>query len=133
MRKSFALAVLAAVSACSEPVEQPPLPSETAAIEEAVHTAVAADGPAPGSYEVSDKDGKVLASVEIRDDGQYTRTPVDGAAQSGDVSVVDGKTCFDPTGVEATTCYLDSPPGADGSFTATMDDGTVLTIKPKMP
>lgn len=133
MRKSLALAALAAVSACTEPAEQPPLPSETAAIEEAVHTSVAADSPAPGSYEVSDKDGKVLASVEIRAGGQYTRSPVDGAAESGAITVVDGRTCFDPAGDQAATCYLDSAPGVDGSFTATMEDGTVLTIKPKTP
>lgn len=107
------------------------MPSEIAAIEEAVGTAVTTEGPAPGIYEVSDKDGKVLASVEIRAGGQYTRNPVEGAPQSGQVSMVNGKTCFDPTGDEAATCYLDSAPRTDGSFTATMDNGTVLTIKPK--
>lgn len=133
MRKSLALTALAAVSACSEPAEQPPLPSEIAAIESAIPATHSAEGPAPGTYEVSDKDGKVLAALEIRDGGQYIRTPVDGTVQSGEVSVVDGKTCFDPAGDEAATCFLDSAPGPDGSFSATMGDGTVLRIKPKMP
>ena len=38
---------------------------------------------------------------------------------------------FVPEGDEPGMCWATSKPGADGSFTATADDGTVVTVTPK--
>jgi len=127
-----AVALLATTAACKKS-EPAPEGSATASASEAAASESAAPATAPvaGTYEVSDAAGKAVASVEVRADGGYTRTPVKGLAQSGVVKVTDGKTCFDPSGDEGPTCYVDSPMGADGTFTATMEDGSVLTVKKK--
>ena len=44
--------------------------------------------------------------------------------------MADGKTCFDPEGVEAAMCYTETAPAGDGSFTATPDEGEPVTVKP---
>ena len=85
---------------------------------------------APGNYEVFGADGKSVGKTEIRADGGYTDTPPKGLPTSGVVKLVDGKTCFDPSGNAGPTCYTESAPGADGSFTATDDKGVVLTVRP---
>ena len=128
-----ALALIASTTACSKP-EPAPEAEATPSADASAATAAAGTRttpPAAGTYDVTDKDSKAMGSVEIRADGGYTRTPTEGLAESGIVKMVDGKTCFDPSGDAGPTCYTDSLPAADGSFTATMDDGTVLTVKPQ--
>lgn len=134
MRNLTTIAVLGtlALAACNKPAETP----EAAATTEAAAPAAEASAPAapitpiPGEYAVSDKDGKALSTVTLNADNTYRQQPAKGLAVAGIMKMVDGKTCFDPSGAAEAVCYVDSPRAADGSFTATMDDGTVLTVKP---
>ena len=102
---------------------------EAAAPAEAAATMVTANGSATGTYEVTAADGTVTMT-ELIDDGTYIDHAPDGTvAASGTWSVVDGKTCFDPQGDEAATCYTEAAPAADGTFTATPDEGDAVTVR----
>ena len=100
-----------------------PPPAETTA------AMVTANGSKPGLFEVTAADGTVTQS-ELMADGTYADHGPDGkVTAAGTWSVADGKTCFDPEGDEATTCYTETAPDADGNFTASGDDGEVLTVR----
>lgn len=120
-----------ALAACSsEPAEE--AVGESVAEEPAAMTA-ANDSPVlPGAYTVTAADGTVTTST-LNEDGTYTDTAADGTVLAeGTWAVADGKTCFTPTteGVPA-MCYSESAPGADGSFTATPDEGEPVTVAPQ--
>jgi hypothetical protein len=88
-----------------------------------------ANGSGPGVYEVTAKDGTVT-QTELMADGTYADHGADGAVTAtGKWRVVDGKTCFDPEGDEAATCYAESAPDAEGKFTATPDKGDAVTVR----
>jgi hypothetical protein len=90
---------------------------------------VTANGSAPGTYEVTAKDGKKSQSV-LNADGTYVDKDAAGKELAhGTWSVKDNKTCFDPEGDKGADCYAETAPGADGSFTATSDKGEVVTVK----
>lgn len=129
MKKLLALAATAALTACSQ-AEAPPEPVDTAAAEPAP-VATTANGTPAGDFEVLAADGTV-SRTSIRADGTYSAFAPDGAvAAEGNWAVTNGKTCFTPAtdGVEA-MCFTDSPPAADGSFTATPDKGEPVTVRP---
>lgn len=135
MKKLVLFAALAALSACSQKTEEkqetPAAPVETAA--PAPAPAPAADsgsGTAPGTYDVKMADGTV-ATTTINADGSYVDTDAKGKQVKGLYATHDGKDCFDPEGDTMGMCWAVSKPGADGSFTATADDGTVVTVTPK--
>ncbi len=92
---------------------------------------MAADKPVPGTYDAATADGKTKSKVTIGADGAFKMVTNGGLPVAGIVKRVDGKTCFDPSGPKTATCYTDSTPAADGSFTATNDDGTVMMVKPE--
>lgn len=119
------------LAACNNTSEEADTADEAAApVEEAAPTLTAANGSPPGMYEVTAADGTVTRS-ELRADGTYTDFAADGGEDvTGTWSVVDGKTCFDPDGDDPATCYTETAPGADGSFTATPDEGEAVTVKP---
>jgi hypothetical protein len=134
MRVTVSIAVLAAALAVAGCKKSEPVVEATA--EATLAPAAATAAPLTleslvGTYEVTDAKGAPVDTTEIRADGGYTETPMKGLKKSGVVSVVDGKSCFDPSGKEAATCFTHGPVGADGSFTATGPDGVVLTVKPK--
>ena len=117
------LTVLAACS--SEPAEEP-------VVEETAAAAVtAANGSPAGAYEATAADGTVTTTT-LNADGTYTDVDAAGATVAeGTWAVTDGKTCFMPTTEGVTPmCYTESAPAADGSFTATPDDGDPVTVKP---
>jgi len=128
MRKILISASILALAACSQAEEPAPVEEE-----EVVEAPAAIDGgPLAGSYNTVDADGQ-SAIWELAEDGTFTLTaegvdPVTGTYSntSGD----DGDTfCADPDGDEAgETCWAISVPGEDGSWTATADDGSVLTV-----
>ena len=90
---------------------------------------VTANGSAPGTYDVTAKDGTKSQSTLLAD-GTYVDTDAAGKETSkGTWVVTGGKTCFDPDGDEAAMCFTESAPGADGSFTATPDKGDPVTVK----
>lgn len=121
---------LVGLAACSKPAPDPapePVTEETAA-----PMPTAANGSAPGTYEVVAADGTVGTTV-LNADGTYADTDADGnLVAEGTWAVADGKTCFTPTteGAEA-MCFAETAPAEDGSFTATPDSGEPVTVRPK--
>ena len=133
MKKIILLATLAALSACSQKTEEKAdaAPAETAAPAPAAAAAPAAGSTtAPGTYDVKMADGTTATTV-INADGSYVDTDAKGKQVKGLYATHDGKDCFDPEGDEMGMCWAVTKPGADGSFTATADDGTVVTVTPK--
>ena len=129
MKKLVLLAALTALSACSQKAEEK---KETAAVPTAEATPVpAADsGTQPGTYDVKMADG-TMAVTTINADGTYVDTDAKGKASKGQYATHDGKDCCDPEGDKMGMCWAVTKPEADGSFTATADDGTVVTVTPK--
>ena len=130
MRKFAIILGPLALAACSgEPAEEE-APAEEVVVEE-VAPMTAANGSPAGAYAATAADGTVTIST-LNADGTYTDTDEAGTVLAeGTWAVTDGKTCFTPTteGVTA-MCYTESAPGADGSFTATPDEGEPLTVAP---
>lgn len=126
MKKLILAASIVALAACqSEPAEEP------AAVETEAAAATAANGSPAGTYLATAPDGTVTTST-LNADGTYIDTSADGAVVAeGTWTVTDGKTCFAPTTQGQTAmCYTESAPAADGSFTATPDEGDPVTVKP---
>lgn len=128
-RLTAAAILLATVAACSKPAPAPEA-TESAAPSAAASAAPMTLESLVGTYAVSDDKGNPVDTTVIRADGGYTETPVKGLPKSGVVKVVDGKSCFDPSGDEAETCFTHSPVAADGSFQVTDPKGVVLNVKP---
>jgi hypothetical protein len=129
MKKLVLLAALAALSACSQKAEEKKeVTAEPAAA--AAPSPAADSGTKPGTYDVKMADG-TIATTTINADGTYVDTDAKGKATKGQYATHDGKDCFDPDGDEMGMCWAVTKPAADGSFTATADDGTVVTVTPK--
>ncbi|HSG33730.1 MAG TPA: hypothetical protein VLA37_04285 [Sphingomonadaceae bacterium] len=126
MKKLILIAGVLAIAGCqAEPVEEPVVEEpEPAAM-------VTANGSPAGVYDATAPDGTVTTST-LNADGTYTDTDASGAViAEGTWAVTDGKTCFSPTTEGATAmCYTETAPGADGSFTATPDEGDPVTVTP---
>ena len=127
-RFMIATSIALALTACGKKAEAPV--TEASEVAAATDAAVAAL-PTPGAYEVMDTTGKVVAISTINADGSYADQAPGAARVAGIVKLVDGKTCFDPSGTAPAECYTVAAPGADGSFTATDAKGVVMTIRPK--
>lgn len=130
MRKiALILAPLALAGCTNQPAENAAATEDTTEIEAPAMTT--AGGAGAGTYEVTAADGTMTTAV-INADGTYTDMDAEGTVtEEGSWEVVDGKTCFAPTteGAEA-MCFTESAMAEDGSFTATADDGTVVTVRP---
>ena len=128
MKKLVMIAAVAALSACNQKAEEAPAATDTAMAEA---TPMAANpSTAPGTYTVKMADGTTGTTV-INADGTYVDTDKDGKEVRGTFAVKDGKDCFDPEGADPEMCWSVTPPGADGSFTATTADGkTTVTVTP---
>ena len=118
-----------ALASCGKKDEAPVVVQSDAVV--ATDAAVAAALPTAGVYEVSDAAGKKLGTTTINADGSYADDMTGAPRVAGIVKIIDGKTCFDPSGKAEAECFTDSAPAADGSFTATDAKGTVLTVRPK--
>ena len=129
MRKIALIAALSMLAACSQKTEEKKeTPAEPVA--EAAPAPAADSGTAPGTYDVKMADG-TMGTTTINADGTYVDTDAKGKQVKGLFATHDGKDCFDPEGDEMGMCWAVSKPAADGSFTATADDGTVVTVTPK--
>lgn len=128
-RLAIATSITLALVGCGKKEEAPaPAASEVAAATEAAAPKAL---PTPGVYEVSDASGKVVGTTTINADGSYADDSVGSPRVAGIVKMVDGKTCFDPSGKAPEECFTDSAAAADGSFTATDAKGAVMTVRPK--
>ena len=124
-RITLALVPLTVLAACSsEPAEEP-------VAEETVAAVTAANGSPAGAYEATAADGTVTTTT-LNADGTYPDVDAEGTTVAeGTWAVTDGKTCFTPTTEGVTPmCYTESAPAADGSFTATPDEGDPVTVRP---
>jgi len=129
MKKIVLLAALSMLAACSQKTEEKKeTPAEPVA--ETAPAPAADSGTAPGTYDVKMADG-TMGTTTINADGTYVDTDAKGKQVKGLFAAHDGKDCFDPEGDEMGMCWAVSKPAADGSFTATADDGTVVTVTPK--
>ena len=129
MKKIILLAALSMLAACSQKTEEKKeTPAEPVA--EAAPAPAADSGTTPGTYDVKMADG-TMGTTTINADGTYVDTDAKGKQVKGLYATHDGKDCFDPEGDEMGMCWAVSKPAADGSFTATADDGTVVTVTPK--
>jgi hypothetical protein len=125
----LALVPLTILAACSSEPAEEPATEDTAATEAPAVTS--ANGSPAGVYEATAPDGTVTTTT-LNADGTYTDVDAEGATVAeGTWAVTDGKTCFSPTteGVEA-MCFTETAPAADGSFTATPDEGDPVTVRP---
>lgn len=123
MRMIMMIAAVAALGACSKPAE------EAATAEPSAAPAVAAaEIVQAGDYTFVDKDKK-QGTLTIAADKTYSVTWPDGTTQKGAAADKDGKGCYDPEGdKDPTLCWKNDPPAADGTWTATSDDGQVVTV-----
>lgn len=128
MKKLILLALVSGIAACQ--AEPEPAPEPVA--EEAAPAATVANGSPAGTYEVTAADGSMM-TAQINADGTYVDTAADGSTvEEGTWAVTGGKTCFTPTTEGATAmCWTETAPAADGSFTATPDEGDPVTVRPK--
>jgi len=130
MKRLILIAALTgALAACNQAAEDT---DEAAPAETAAATPAATPTSSAGTYEVTMKDGTKFTSV-LNADGTYTDTDADGKTQETGKweDRPDGKTCFDSEGGDdKVVCFTVGEAAADGSMTATPDDGTdPLTIK----
>lgn len=134
MRKTVTYAALgmiaAALAGCNKPAETAEGAATAAATTAAAAPQAAATLPT-GTFDVTDAAGKKVGVTTINADGTYTDDDAKGVRTAGIARMVDGKTCFDPSGDAPQECYTDSPPAADGSFTATNSKGEAVTVRPR--
>ncbi len=137
MKRLFlAAAAMAALTACNQNAADSENTDVAAANDTAAGTQnsaettmVTANGTTPGTFEVTTADGAKARTV-LNADGTYVDSDASGKeTERGAWTVTDGKTCFDPEGDEGPTCWTETAPGADGSFTAKSDEGEVVTVK----
>lgn len=131
MKKLVLIAAVAALSACSQRAEEEPIPAETTA-EMATPTEAATMTAAEmaGSYDVKAADGTMTTTV-LNADGTYSDMKDGKETETGTMSMKGGKSCFDPEGDAPEMCFTDGPRAADGSWVATGDDGTTVTVMKK--
>ena len=128
MKKWIALAGIAALAACQQ--AEAPAPE---AAEEAADTPMAIDGgPLAGTYNAVDSEG-TTAVWTLAEDGTFTLAAEGADPVAGTYTNTpndDGATfCADPEGDDTPeACWAIGKPGEDGSWTATAEDGSVLTI-----
>lgn len=127
MKRLIIIAAVAALSACGERAEEAAAPAETTAAE-AAPAMTAAE--AAGSYDVKYPDGTTGVTT-INADGSFVGTDGKGVETKGMWAMKDGKSCFDPEGDAPEVCWIDDEPDANGVFTATAPDGTVVTVTPQ--
>ena len=119
MKKLITLAACATLAACSQ--------AEAPAEEEAAVEAPAEESMV-GTYDATWADGTVRTTT-IDADGNFVNMEGDTEIGRGTVAAVNGQTCFNSAEEgSAPVCYTDSEPAEDGSWVATADDGTEVTV-----
>lgn len=132
----FAAAGVLALAGCKQETPAPaPTDTGTTAMAAATPTAAASTTmmtmeSLTGTWDDTMADGS-KATTEFKSDGTYKDTDAKGATETGTFAIKDGKVCTTPgegdnKGKEQ--CWAVAT-AADGTMTATAEDGTVLTVK----
>lgn len=132
MRKLVMLAAPLALVACAEPaVEEEPMVDEEMTEVEAP-AMVTSNGSAAGTYTVTMADGSTGTSMLNADGTSQDMDAGGNVVQNSTWGVIDGKTCFTSMGEEGETveCWTETAPDETGTFTATSDEGEVVTVSP---
>ena len=133
MKKFLIFAAPLALVACTEEAVDEPMVEDDAMATEEVAMMTTANGTLPGTHEVVGPDGTVGSST-LNADGTHWSTDADGnMTEEGTWYVADGQTCFTNTlnpDEEGPTCWDESAPAEDGSFTATNAEGEQVTVRP---
>lgn len=128
MKKLIALASVITLAACQQAEAPAPEPTEEAA---AVPLAIDG-GPLAGTYNSVDAEG-AKAVWTLADDGTFSLAAEGADPVTGTYTNTpndDGATfCADPAGDDTPeACWAIGKPAEDGSWTATAEDGIVLTV-----
>lgn len=131
MRKLLMFAVPLILAGCADKAAEEPAAPETKVATAQDAAMVTANGSVPGDYNMFNGDEQV-GRAKLSADGSYQTLNPDGSVMAqGTWSVVNGKTCFRPEEyAQEPMCWSEDAPGEDGSFSATSDDGNVLTVRP---
>lgn len=125
------IAAALALAACSQQADDAPAPTETAdtamTSAEPTNTSQLDAEDAVGTYDVTWADGTVTTTM-INADGTYVDTMEGEETATGNWLVKEGKSCLTPEG-GAEMCWTDSARADDGSWTATAEDGTTVTVR----
>lgn len=131
MKKLLILGTAIALASCGQKADTTAEPMPDAA-------ATMAEGPSPmanqaptgnmaGTYEMTRANG---ASMTLTNNADGTYTMVENGKTDTGAWRMDGeKSCYDLAGTEPEVCYTTSPVAADGSFTSTAPDGTIVTVR----
>ena len=132
MKHLILLAGVALLASCGSKTDEPAAgaATEEAMPADAAATPATANGPAPGSYDVTTPDGTKIVSTLMAHGTYVDRDEAGKVTEKGTWAAKDGKTCFDAEGDTAEVCYTDGAQNPDGSFDATGPDGKVSKVKP---
>ena len=125
MKRLIALSSVVVLAACGS--EAPPPAAEPT--EEVAEAPTAIDGgPLAGSYSTVDAEGNE-AVWTLFEDGTFSLAAEGMDPVTGTFTSEDTEFCADPSGDdEGESCWTLTEPGEDGSWTATAEDGSVLTV-----
>jgi len=130
MMRLIPIAAAATLAACSQQADDTPAPAETTEAAGAADTVAISQLAAPdaaGTYEVTWADG-TMTTTRINADGTYVDMMDGEETAHGTWAVKEGKNCLTPEG-GAELCWTDGAPVEDGSWTATAEDGTKVTVR----
>ena len=127
-----AVAIVALTGCKAKDEKAAPAASSSSAMQSSsmAPAAKAGSNAGPGVYEVTDAKG-TKTSTSIMADGMYEDKDASGktTAKGKWTSPAAMQTCFTPDSGKK-VCYTETPRAADGTFTATPDDGSgAVTVK----
>ena len=128
MKKFLIIAAYGTLAACgSNEAEEPVEPIDTTST--AGTTDTATNSQMTGTYEMTMDDGTVVRQ-RVNADGTYVDTDMQGnELERGTWRQQGSQLCYDDAGPGAEECWTGSAPGADGSFEATGDNGSTVTVR----
>ncbi len=122
MKKLIVLASCVALAACSKG-EAPAEPDAEVTAE-----APAEEESMAGTYDATYPDG-TKRTTTIDAEGNFVNYDGETEVGRGTVAMVNDQTCFNSAEEgSAPVCYTDGEPAEDGSWVATADDGTEVTV-----
>ncbi|KLI63521.1 hypothetical protein AAV99_07075 [Aurantiacibacter marinus] len=126
------LAAPLALVACAEPAAEEEAVIDEALVEAEAPAMTTGNGSPAGTYSVTMADGSIGTSMLNADGTSQSMDAEGNVVQESTWAIVDGKTCF--TSIEEGSepeCWTESEPDETGTFTATSDDGEIVTVSPQ--